>query len=68
MIKGLKITMIVNSAIRILWGLGLIFISGKLLSLAGMENVPSFVPWYQALIGNSFIASSVFLSSRHGTR
>ena len=60
MLKGLKIAMIVYAAIGILLGLGLVFIPGKLLSASGLENVPSYVLWFELIIGIATIVPSFF--------
>ncbi len=60
MLKGLKVAMIVYAAIGLLLGLGLVFIPGKLLSASGLENVPGYVLWFEAIIGIATIVPSFF--------
>ena len=59
MIKGLKVAMILWSAIGILAALGYIIVPQQM--LAGFQNGPSYLPYFLMLIGNAWIVCSVFV-------
>jgi len=59
MIKGLKVAMILWSAIGILAALEYIFVPQQM--LAGLEKGPAYLPYFLMLIGNAWIGCSVFV-------
>jgi len=59
MIKGLKVTMVLWSAIGGLTALGYIFVPQQMLT--GLEKGPAYLPYFLMLIGNAWIGCSVFV-------
>lgn len=59
MIKGLKVAMILWSAIGGLTALEYIFVPQQM--LAGFEKGPAYLPYFLMLIGNAWIVCSVFV-------
>ncbi len=61
MIKGLTVAMIVWAAVGILFGLGFVFAPEQLCSMFGFEKAPTYVPYFLAFIGISYIVAGVFV-------
>ena len=61
MIRGLKITMVAYGIMGIMTGLAFIFIPRQLGEILGFAKGPDFLSVLCAMLGASFIASSVFL-------
>jgi hypothetical protein len=61
MIKVLKIAMIVWSVIGILLGLGFIISPEQLISMAGFEKGPAYMPYFLTLLGIAYLSSGIFM-------
>lgn len=59
--KDLQITMILWSAIGILFGLEFHFAPGLLYATAGLQKMPAVVTFFLALLGNGYIVSGIFV-------
>jgi len=61
MIKGLKVAMIVWSAIGILTGLVLIFAPEQFVSMSGFDKGPAYVSYFLALVGIAWTLPGIFV-------
>jgi hypothetical protein len=61
MIRGLKVAMIIWSAVAILVGLAYIFFPRQLGEMGGFEKGPAWVAYILALLGICFVATGAFV-------
>ena len=61
MLKGLKIAMIAWAVIGILFGLAFLFAPNQMGAGFGLSQVPTYVQYFLALLGNMYIVTSIFV-------
>jgi hypothetical protein len=59
MMKGLKIAMIAWAVIGILFGLAFLFFPNQMGAGFGLSQVPTYVQYFLALLGNMYIVTSI---------
>jgi hypothetical protein len=59
MMKGLKIAMIAWAVIGILFGLAFLFAPNQMGEGFGLSQVPTYVQYFLALLGNMYIVTSI---------